>query len=276
MNTLEKIIADKYLEVEARKQQRPAAVLEKSSAFSRNTLSLKSFLLDPSKSGIITEFKRKSPSKGLINGTSSVEVVCKGYEQAGASALSVLTDQNYFGGCTEDLELARKQVAIPILRKEFVVDEYQIVEAKSMGADCILLIAAALSPQKVKSLAIFAQSLGLEVLLEVHNLEELEQSFCEPLDVVGVNNRNLKTFEVSLDTSLALVDRIPNQVVKISESGISDPATLVAFRKAGFDGFLIGENFMKTSSPEQAAADFIQEFRRMMGDNQIGKVGYGN
>ena len=276
MNTLEKIIADKYLEVEARKQQRPAAVLEKSSAFSRNTLSLKSFLLDPSKSGIITEFKRKSPSKGLINGTSSVEVVSKGYEQAGASALSVLTDQNYFGGCTEDLELARKQVAIPILRKDFVVDEYQILEAKAMGADCILLIAAALPSEKVQSLASFAQSLELEVLLEVHNLEELEQSFCDSLDVVGVNNRNLKTFEVSLETSLALVDRIPKQVVKISESGISDPATLVAFRKAGFDGFLIGENFMKTSSPEKAAADFIQEFRRMMGDNQIGKVGYGN
>ncbi|MFZ9188124.1 MAG: indole-3-glycerol phosphate synthase TrpC [Algoriphagus sp.] len=270
MNTLEKIIADKYLEVEARKQQRPVAVLEKSSAFLRTPLSLKSFLLDPNKSGIITEFKRKSPSKGLINGASSVEVVTKGYELAGASALSVLTDLDYFGGCTEDLELARKQVTIPILRKDFVVDEYQILEAKAMGADCILLIAAALSPARVKSLASFAQSLGLEVLMEVHNLEELEQSFCEPLDVVGVNNRNLKNFEVSLDTSLELVDRIPNQVVKISESGISDPATLVAFRKAGFDGFLIGENFMKTSSPEQAAMDFIQEFRRLMGDQSIG------
>ena len=251
MNTLEKIIADKYLEVEARKQQRPVAVLEKSSAFSRTTLSLKSFLLDPTKSGIITEFKRKSPSKGLINGTSSVEVVTKGYELAGASALSVLTDQDYFGGSTEDLELARKQVFIPILRKDFVVDEYQILEAKAMGADCILLIAAALSPAKVNS-------------------EELEQSFCEPLDVVGVNNRNLKNFEVSLDTSLELVDRIPNQVVKISESGISDPATLLSFRKAGFDGFLIGENFMKTSSPEQAAMDFILEFRRLMGEQSIG------
>lgn len=275
MNTLEKIIADKYLEVEARKQQRPAAVLEKSSAFSRNTLSLKSFLLDPAKSGIITEFKRKSPSKGLINGTSSVEVVSKGYEQAGASALSILTDQHYFGGSTEDLESARKQVAIPILRKEFVVHEYQIIEAKSMGADCVLLIAAALPPEKVQSLAFFAQSLGLEVLLEVHNLEELKQSFCDSLDVVGVNNRNLKTFEVSLDTSLELVDHIPNQVVKISESGISDPATLVAFRKAGFDGFLIGENFMKTSSPEQAAMDFIQDFKRLMKE-ELGTEGYGN
>ena len=276
MNTLEKIIADKYLEVEARKRQRPVAVLEKSSAFSRTTLSLKSFLLDPTKSGIITEFKRKSPSKGLINGTSSVEVVTKGYELAGASALSVLTDQDYFGGSTADLELARKQVFIPILRKDFVVDEYQILEAKAMGADCILLIAAALSPAKVNSLATFAQSLGLEVLMEVHNLEELEQSFCEPLDVVGVNNRNLKTFEVSLNTSLELVDRIPNQVVKISESGISDPATLLSFRKAGFDGFLIGENFMKTSNPEQAAMDFILEFRRLMEEQTSGLAGHGN
>ena len=276
MNTLEKIIADKYLEVEARKQLLPAAMLEKSSAFSRTPFSLKSFLLDPNKSGIITEFKRKSPSKGLINGTSSVEVVTKGYELAGASALSVLTDQDYFGGCTEDLELARKQVAIPILRKDFVVDQYQILEAKAMGADCILLIAAALSPAKVNSLAIFAKNLGLEVLLEVHNLEELEQSFCEPLDVVGVNNRNLKTFEVSLDTSLELVDCIPNQVVKISESGISDPATLVSFRNAGFDGFLIGENFMKTSNPGLAAIEFIQEFRRLVGEQKTGISGHGN
>ncbi|MEY2703973.1 MAG: hypothetical protein RL407_35 [Bacteroidota bacterium] len=276
MNTLEKIIADKYLEVEERKKQRTVADLEKSSFFSKPTLSLKSFLLNPTKSGIITEFKRKSPSKGLINGTSSVEVVTKGYEQAGASALSILTDHFYFGGSTADLELARGQVAIPILRKDFVVDEYQILEAKSMGADCILLIAAALSPEKVNSLATFAQSLGLEVLLEVHNLKELEESLCDPLDVVGVNNRNLKTFEVSLDTSLELVDRIPKQVVKISESGISDPSTLVAFRKVGFDGFLIGENFMKTPSPERAALEFIEEYSRLMGENRVRKAGYGN
>ncbi len=259
MNTLEKIIADKYLEVEVRKQQRPTAVLEKSSAFSRTPLSMKSFLLDPTKSGIITEFKRKSPSKGLINGTSSVEQVSIGYEQAGASALSILTDQHYFGGATEDLELARKQVTIPILRKDFVVDEYQIVEAKSMGADCILLIAAALSPQKVKSLAIFAQSLGLEVLMEVHNLEELEQSCCERLDVVGVNNRNLKTFEVSLDFSKELAAQIPNEFVKVSESGIFYIEAITELKPYGYLGFLIGENFMKTDNPGQAAKEFISK-----------------
>jgi indole-3-glycerol phosphate synthase len=254
MNSLERIIADKYREVASRKQAQPPAQLEKSPYFSRSTFSLKAFLLDPSKSGIIMEFKRQSPSKGLINGTSSVEDVTKGYEQAGASALSILTDSDYFGGSTEDLLRARPLVSCPILRKDFVVDEYQILEAKAMGADCILLIAAALSPQEIKTLASFAKGLQLEVLMEVHNLEELERSFCDTLDVVGVNNRDLKTFQVSLDTSLALVDKIPTQVVKISESGISDPRTLVEFRKAGFDGFLIGENFMKTTQPELAAA----------------------
>lgn len=264
MNSLERIIADKYREVASRKKAQPHVELEKSPYFSRPTFSLKSFLLDPSKSGIITEFKRQSPSKGLINGSSSVEDVTKGYEQAGASALSILTDSDYFGGSTEDLMRARPLVNCPILRKDFVVDEYQILEAKAMGADCILLIAAALNPQEISTLAAFAKGLQLEVLMEVHNLEELERSFCDTLDVVGVNNRDLKTFQVSLDTSLALVDKIPGQVVKISESGISDPRTLVEFRKAGFDGFLIGENFMKTAQPEQAAAAFISDYRRLL------------
>ena len=264
MNSLERIIADKYLEVASRKQAQPHAELEKSPYFSRPTFSLKSFLLDPAKSGIITEFKRQSPSKGLINGSSSVEDVTKGYEQAGASALSILTDSNYFGGSTEDLMRARPLVNCPILRKDFVVDEYQVLEAKAMGADCILLIAAALSPKEISTLAAFAKGLQLEVLMEVHNLEELERSYCDTLDVVGVNNRDLKTFQVSLDTSLALVDKIPAQVVKISESGISDPRTLVEFRRAGFDGFLIGENFMKTAQPEQAAATFISDYRRLL------------
>ena len=264
MNSLERIIADKYLEVASRKQAQLTAELEKSPYFSRPTFSLKSFLLDPAKSGIITEFKRQSPSKGLINGSSSVEDVTKGYEQAGASALSILTDTDYFGGSTEDLMRARPLVNCPILRKDFVVDEYQVLEAKAMGADCILLIAAALSPKEISTLAAFAKGLQLEVLMEVHNLEELERSYCDTLDVVGVNNRDLKTFQVSLDTSLALVDKIPAQVVKISESGMSDPRTVVEFRRAGFDGFLIGENFMNTAQPEQAAATFISDYRRLL------------
>jgi len=174
-----------------------------------------------------------------------------------------LTDMKYFGGTTEDLKSARQYNFCPILRKDFVVDEYQIVEAKSIGADCILLIAAALEPAKLKSLAYFAKSLGLEVLMEVHDGEELDRSLCDALDLVGVNNRNLKTFEVSLQTSLDLVNRIPSEFVKISESGISDPQTLIQLRTVGFDGFLIGENFMKSARPEQAAYNFIKEFKKL-------------
>ncbi|MDE0559297.1 indole-3-glycerol phosphate synthase TrpC [Algoriphagus sp. NF] len=263
MNILEKIIADKYREVAERKSLIPVKLLEKSIFFDGKVVSMKKYVTDPEKSGIIAEFKRKSPSKGLINGAASVEQVSIGYMQAGASALSVLTDQEYFGGSSEDLKVARKFNFCPILRKDFVVDEYQIIEAKSIGADCILLIAAALEPEKLKSLAYFAKSLGLEVLLEVHDGEELEKSLNDGVDLVGVNNRNLKTFDVSIDTSLELVSAIPSSFVKISESGISDPKTLIELKKAGFDGFLIGENFMKSSRPEQAAYNFIKEFKKL-------------
>ncbi|WP_035482915.1 indole-3-glycerol phosphate synthase TrpC [Algoriphagus marincola] len=263
MNILERIIADKYREVAERKSLIPVKLLEKSIFFDGKVVSMKKYVTDPEKSGIIAEFKRKSPSKGLINGAASVEQVSIGYMQAGASALSILTDQEYFGGSSEDLKVARKFNFCPILRKDFVVDEYQIIEAKSIGADCILLIAAALEPEKLKSLAYFAKSLGLEVLLEVHDGEELEKSLNDGVDLVGVNNRNLKTFDVSIDTSLELVSAIPSSFVKISESGISDPKTLIELKKAGFDGFLIGENFMKSSRPEQAAYNFIKEFKKL-------------
>ncbi len=263
MNILEKIISDKYREVAERKSLIPVKLLEQSIFFDGKVVSMKKYVTDPEKSGIIAEFKRKSPSKGLINGAASVEQVSIGYMQAGASALSVLTDQEYFGGSSEDLKVARKFNFCPILRKDFVVDEYQIIEAKSIGADCVLLIAAALEPEKLKSLAYFAKSLGLEVLLEVHDGEELEKSLNDGVDLVGVNNRNLKTFDVSIDTSLELVSAIPSSFVKISESGISDPKTLIELKKAGFDGFLIGENFMKSSRPEQAAYNFIKEFKKL-------------
>ncbi|WP_026951170.1 indole-3-glycerol phosphate synthase TrpC [Algoriphagus mannitolivorans] len=268
MNILDQIIAGKYREVEEKKSLIPVKLLEKSIFFPGAVVSMKKYVTQPDKSGIITEFKRKSPSKGIINGSASVETVSIGYMQAGASALSILTDKDYFGGTNEDLKTARKFNFCPILRKDFVVDEYQILEAKSIGADCILLIAAALEPEKLKSLAYFAKSLGLEVLMEVHDAEELDRSLCDGLDLVGVNNRNLKTFEVSLDTSLALVDRIPNSFVKISESGISDPKTLVQLKDAGFDGFLIGENFMKSSRPEQAALNFIKEYKKLLASKE--------
>lgn len=272
MNILEKIIADKYKEVEERKSLIPVKLLEKSIFFDGQVVSMKKYVQHPEKSGIIAEFKRKSPSKGLINGNAQVETVSIGYMQAGASALSILTDKEYFGGSNEDLKTARKFNFCPILRKDFVVDEYQLIEAKSIGADCVLLIAAALEPEKLKSLAYFAKSLGLEVLLEVHDSKELEKSLNDGVDLVGINNRNLKSFEVSLDTSLSLVDQIPSSFVKISESGISDPNTLVKLKKAGFDGFLIGENFMKSSRPEQAAYNFIKEYKRLLGAEALSKA----
>lgn len=264
MNILDKIIAQKHIEVAERSSLVPVKLLEKSAFFEGKVVSMKKYVCDPEKSGIISEFKRKSPSKGLINGAASVEAVSIGYMQAGASALSILTDTDFFGGSNADLMTARKFNFCPILRKDFVVDEYQVLEAKSIGADCILLIAAALEPARLKELAAFAKSLGLEVLMEVHDGEELERSLCEDLDLVGVNNRNLKTFDVSLQTSLDLVDKIPTEFVKISESGISDPATLITMKNAGFDGFLIGENFMKSSRPEQAAYTFIKEYKMLL------------
>mgnify|MGYP003652810933 FL=1 len=263
MNILDKIIAQKHLEVAEKSSLVPVKLLEQSIYFDSNVVSMKKYLTNPDKSGIISEFKRRSPSKGLINGSASVESVSIGYMQAGASALSILTDKDFFGGSNDDLIAARKFNYCPILRKDFVVDEYQILEAKSIGADCILLIAAALDSARLKELAAFAKSLGLEVLMEVHNGEELERSLCDDLDLVGVNNRNLKTFDVSLDISLELVDRIPSSFLKISESGISKPETLVSLKKAGFDGFLIGENFMKSSRPEQAAYNFIKEYKKL-------------
>jgi indole-3-glycerol phosphate synthase len=264
MNILDKIIAQKHIEVAEKSSLVPVKLLEKSIFFEGKVVSMKRYVTDPEKSGIISEFKRKSPSKGMINGAASVESVSIGYMQAGASALSILTDKDFFGGSNEDLKTARKFNYCPILRKDFIVDEYQILEAKSIGADCILLIAAALEPARVKELAAFAKSIGLEVLMEVHDGEELDRSLCDDLDLVGVNNRNLKTFDVSLDTSLELVDRIPSSFLKISESGISKPETLVSLKKAGFDGFLIGESFMKSSRPEQAAYTFIKEYRKLL------------
>lgn len=261
MNILDKIVAHKQHEVAESKSLVPVKRLEQSIYFENRVVSMKQYVSDPEKTGIIAEFKRKSPSKGLINGTAEVEQTSIGYMQAGASALSILTDQSFFGGKNEDLTLARRFNFCPILRKDFVIDEYQIIEAKSIGADCILLIAAVLEPKRLQELARFAKQLGLEVLMEVHDKEELERSLNDHLDLVGVNNRNLKTFEVSLDTSLSLVEIIPSQFLKISESGISDPGTLVQLKAAGFDGFLIGENFMKHSRPHQAAYNFMNEFR---------------
>ena len=260
MNILDKIILDKRREVVLKKSIIPVSQLEASVFFDKQTISL-SHNLRNSNSGIIAEHKRRSPSKAEINYGFTVEEVVKGYETAGACGISVLTDGKYFGGSLDDLLLARATVNIPLLRKEFIVDEYQILEAKAHGADLILLIAAVLSREEIKSLSEFAHRLGLEVLLEVHNQEELEKSIMPSLDMIGVNNRNLKTFEVSLDFSKELADQIPNEFVKVSESGISSIEAITELKPFGYQGFLIGENFMKTDNAGQAAKEFISQLK---------------
>ncbi|MFW6290286.1 MAG: indole-3-glycerol phosphate synthase TrpC, partial [Mariniphaga sp.] len=253
----------KYKEVEERKSLYPLKLLERSIYYPTKPVSLKNYLLRQDKSGIIAEFKRKSPSKGMINAYADVEKVTVGYMQAGASALSVLTDQEYFGGKSEDLTTARKFNYCPILRKDFMVDEYQVIEAKSIGADVILLIAAALDKDMVCQLARLAKSLGMEVLFEIHHEEELEK-LCPEIDIVGVNNRNLKTFEVDINTSVDLSSIIPDDFLKISESGISKPETIVNLKKHGFQGFLMGESFMKTSRPHEACQLFIKKLNSLL------------
>ena len=258
MNILDKIVADKRIEVNYRKQLIPVKQLEASVLFSRNTVSLAKNLRE-SETGIIAEHKRRSPSKSVINQTSSVWDVAKGYEAAGACGMSVLTDGKYFGGSLDDLLTARASVQMPLLRKEFIIDEYQLLEAKAYGADVCLLIAACLTRNEIEHLSKFAKSLGLDVLLEVHNLEELEKSLMPSLDMLGVNNRNLKTFEVSLETSKSLSEKIPNEFVKVSESGISSVEAIKELKPFGYQGFLIGENFMKTEDPAKSAIEFIEK-----------------
>ncbi|MFS4494142.1 indole-3-glycerol phosphate synthase TrpC [Maribacter sp. 2308TA10-17] len=258
MDILAKIIADKYKEVDLKKSLIPIKQLEASVLFNRETFSLASALRN-SQTGIIAEHKRRSPSKGTINQDTNVGLVAKGYQKAGVCGMSVLTDIKYFGGSLEDLQLARASVAMPLLRKEFIIDEYQILEAKAHGADVILLIAAVLSREEIETFSELAKSLGLDVLLEVHNEEELHKSIMPSLDMLGVNNRNLKTFEVSLETSKTLSKLIPDDFVKVSESGISSIEAIQDLKQYGYQGFLIGENFMKTDNPGKSASEFIQK-----------------
>lgn len=260
MNILEKIIADKKREVQLKKDLIPVVQLQNSVLFDRQTVSL-SLNLQNSTTGIIAEHKRRSPSKSEINYNFTVEEVVKGYENAGACGISVLTDGKYFGGSLDDLLLARASVNVPLIRKEFIIDEYQIIEAKAHGADVILLIAAVLNQQQIQNLSTFAQSLGLEVLLEVHNQEELEKSIMPSLNMIGVNNRNLKTFEVSLDYSKQLASLIPNEFVKVSESGISSIEAIKELQPYGYKGFLIGEHFMKTNNAAESAKQFISQLQ---------------
>ena len=259
MSILDTIIAHKRKEVTARKEQTSVSELEKAAFFNTKQPSFKDALLQVGSSGIIAEFKKKSPSKGIINGNASVTAITKGYQKAGAAAVSVLTDAHFFGGNDKDLIAARTEnPTLPILRKEFLIDEYQLLEAKALGASAILLIAAVLTKQETENLASFAHSLGLEVLMEIHTEKEL--GLINPhLDLVGVNNRNLNTFEVSIQNSIRLFPLIPKEFIKISESGISDVVTVLELQKVGFQGFLMGENFMKTENPAKACESFIKQ-----------------
>ncbi|HEU4555948.1 MAG TPA: indole-3-glycerol phosphate synthase TrpC [Chitinophaga sp.] len=254
-NILTEIVAHKKTEVAARKQQRSIAALEQAPAFKRTPRSLRQSLQDPAKTGIIAEFKRRSPSRGLINGQVTVQDITTAYTRYGASGLSVLTDEKFFGGTMEDLQQARAVNSIPILRKDFMIDEYQLVEAKAIGADVILLIAECLNAAEVKHLAAFAHNLGLEVLLEVHSEAQLEK-VTEHVHLVGVNNRDLTTFKVDFNRSCELAPKIPAGKLKVAESGISDPAAIATLKQAGFEGFLIGEHFMRQENPAQAFEKF--------------------
>ena len=258
MNILDHIVADKRKEVDLRRSIIPTSQLEQSVLFERDTFSLTQRLKN-SASGIIAEHKRRSPSKSVINQTLNVFDVAKGYEDAGVCGMSVLTDGKYFGGSLDDLLLARASCELPLLRKEFIIHPYQILEAKAYGADVILLIASILSKVEIKEFSEFAKSLNLEVLLEIHNEEELNKSIMPSLDMIGVNNRNLKTFDVSLETSKHLSALIPNDFLKISESGISNIEAIKELKPYGYQGFLIGENFMKTENAGESAKTFIKK-----------------
>lgn len=259
MNILEKIIEFKKAEVAGNKKLVPLEVLKQQAYFNRQTFSLKQYLLDETKTGIIAEFKRRSPSKGIINNSAGVWDVTSTYSNFGASGLSILTDKEFFGGSADDLRMARNN-NIPILRKDFMIDTYQVVEARAMGADVILLIAACLSPAEVQELASFAKSIGLEVLLEIHHEDELKH-ICNEVDLVGINNRNLKTFEIDINRSIELGKQIAADKIKIAESGIDSIETICIFKSAGFKGFLMGEYFMKQPDPTIAFAQFVNQLK---------------
>lgn len=255
---LSEIIANKRLEIARQKQIVSIGQLQEGIGSPAPARSMKQALA-ASPSGIIAEFKRRSPSKGWINQEACPKEVATAYQKAGAAALSILTDEKYFGGNLKDIRIVRPLVDIPILRKDFIIDEYQLFQAKLLGADAILLIAAALQPDECCELTEKAHSLGLEVLLELHSAEEL--AYIRPqTDMVGINNRHLGSFVTDVEHSFELAKELPSdKKICISESGISDPATVKRLRTAGLKGFLIGESFMKTLHPGEALSHFIQE-----------------
>ena len=254
--TLETIIQNKKKELEEKKQNISQVDLEKSMFFSFPTKSLKNSLI-ASKTGFICEFKRKSPSKGYFHQNIQAKDVVFEYKKAGASGISILTDKKFFAGKIEDILEVREKLQLPILRKDFILEEYQILETKSIGADVVLLIAECLTKQQIQKFTDFAHSFNLEVLLELHSKEELSKIY-DKIDLLGVNNRNLKTFSTDIKNSVRLYPFLPKQIIKISESGLSETKDIKTLREIGYNGFLIGENFMKAEKPGQKCREFIQ------------------
>lgn len=253
---LQEIVATKRAEVDRRKRETDLQALYRQAETPRTTRHSLREALYSSSTGIISEFKRRSPSKGWINREADVRSIVRAYQQAGATALSVLTDTPYFGGTDDDLRAARQACSLPILRKDFTVDEFQLVESRALGADAVLLIAAALTREQCRRLAETAHQLELEVLLEIHDQSELDY-YSEYVDVLGVNNRNLGSFHTDVANSFRLIEQMPQEATPISESGISNPDTVKELRAIGFKGFLIGENFMKTEAPGDSLESFI-------------------
>lgn len=259
-DVLDEIVAHKRLEVAAFKEQLPPSRLYQmvEGIVEMPQPSMRQALLD-SPTGIIAEFKRKSPSKGWIKEEGKANEIPLSYQKNGASAISILTDEKYFGGKDDFIKVARESgVTIPILYKNFIIDEYQLFQARLCGASAVLLIAADLSLVKCKSLIRLSHELGLEVLLEMHEERELDYAELEP-DMYGINNRNLGTFVTDVQNSFRLASRLPNDVCKVSESGISHPDTVKMLKMSGFNGFLIGENFMRTDNPGQSLQEFISK-----------------
>ena len=258
MKILDKIVEDKKIEINKLLSNSSISKLENSYLFSRKCISLKESIKN-NNSGIICEFKRRSPSNQNINYISSLSDVVSGYEEAGAAGLSILTNKKYFDGDTQDIIDIRDISNLPILRKEFIISEYQVIEAKSIGSDAILLIASILSKEEIISYSSLAKSIGLEVLLEIHSEDELYKISGDDIDIVGVNNRNLDTLEIDLNNSIELYGKIPSKFVKISESGISEFESILKLKEVGYNGFLIGEKFMKTNNPMESAYNFIKK-----------------
>jgi indole-3-glycerol phosphate synthase len=262
MNFLERVVAYKHREVEEQKSLIPVCELEKSFFLQKRTVSLRDSLLREDLFGIIGEFKRKSPSKGVMNRNSSPATVCSDYIGAGCSAVSILTDSGFFGGSKEDLSMVRRNCNCPILRKDFIVDEYQIIEARSIGADAVLLIAELHAADKMEQLYRFARSLDLEVLVEVHDKKNI--SFI-PYDarLVGINSRNLGSLKVDLENHMQLINQLPPDVVKVAESGIRSITDFIKLKQTGFDAFLIGELFMNTPDPGKSCDNFISQLKKL-------------